>query len=117
LQVSDEALSSIFSSILGWHLSSQPFPAAARSLADPIIAATLQLYSAAATQLLPTPAKSHYTFNLRDFARVIQVCPSMRWRLILCAAWPQNTRDMPAGAHQHQLKAVGQGAVLCATED
>lgn len=38
--------------------------------------ASLQLYKEVQSMFLPTPAKCHYIFNLRDFAKVIEV----RWQ-------------------------------------
>lgn len=73
MQVSDDTLSTIFGTILEHHLSSQSFPGAVKAMCKDLVAATLAVYSAASTKLLPTPAKSHYLFNPRDFARVVQV--------------------------------------------
>ncbi|XP_066265764.1 dynein axonemal heavy chain 1-like isoform X1 [Branchiostoma lanceolatum] len=37
-----------------------------------LVDATIEMYNTIITQLLPTPAKSHYTFNLRDLSKVFQ---------------------------------------------
>ncbi len=76
VQVTNETLVTIFQTILSWHLETGGFPDSCRKLGPGIIAATLDMYSQSMAKLLPTPTKSHYTFNLRDFARVIQVLQS-----------------------------------------
>lgn len=37
-----------------------------------VVDSTIDVYNQIREQLLPTPSKPHYTFNLRDVARVIQ---------------------------------------------
>uniref|UniRef100_A0A667IFD0 Dynein axonemal heavy chain 3 n=1 Tax=Lynx canadensis TaxID=61383 RepID=A0A667IFD0_LYNCA len=65
----DDILTKIFSSIADWHFG-KGF--------DMLVQATMTIYKAAVENFLPTPSKSHYVFNLRDFSRVIQgvlLCP------------------------------------------
>ncbi|KAJ9472161.1 Dynein-1-beta heavy chain [Diplonema papillatum] len=64
------SMKKIFFSILRGFLS--VFDADVRGLCGPIIDATLECYDRIAKELKPTPAKSHYTFNLRDLSKVIQ---------------------------------------------
>jgi dynein heavy chain, axonemal len=71
---SDETMIRIFSTLLNTYLKTQSYPPDYFIFANNVVNATLQIYKEAANNLLPTPAKSHYIFNLRDFSRVILGC-------------------------------------------
>ena len=70
-EFNDTTMELIFNRIMSWHLD-KGFTPEVKALGQLIVSATLAVYKNALTNLLPTPAKSHYLFNLRDFARVIQ---------------------------------------------
>ena len=68
----DTTMKNIFGSILQWHFTSNNFAASVTNITSQLVSAILDVYQGAIVNLLPTPAKSHYVFNLRDFARVVQ---------------------------------------------
>lgn len=68
----EESLNLIFSSILTGFLKAYTFKSEIVSMADSVVSATLDIYNKISSELLPTPAKSHYTFNLRDVSKVFQ---------------------------------------------
>ena len=69
--MSDTSCVRIFDTILGATLQKSFSPEVAE-LSKPLTEATIAIYNTVRADLLPTPAKSHYTFNLRDLARVFQ---------------------------------------------
>uniref|UniRef100_A0A3B4A2Y1 Dynein axonemal heavy chain 12 n=1 Tax=Periophthalmus magnuspinnatus TaxID=409849 RepID=A0A3B4A2Y1_9GOBI len=71
---SDATMVRIFSNIVSFYLKNYEFAPEYFTIGNQIVTATLEVYKKTMENLLPTPAKSHYTFNLRDFSRVIQGC-------------------------------------------
>lgn len=67
----DDTLLRIFSSILHWFFGNNKFSENITKVENKIVQASRDIYKTAMEKLLPTPLKSHYTFNLRDFSKVI----------------------------------------------
>ncbi|XP_075239189.1 dynein axonemal heavy chain 7-like isoform X2 [Convolutriloba macropyga] len=71
----DEAMTRIFTKITEIYFKREDFSPEWLSIGGNIVAGTMEVYKQAMANLLPTPAKSHYVFNLRDFSRVVNgVC-------------------------------------------
>lgn len=66
----DESLETIYSDLVSaftQHTSPSIF-----NIAKQLAKATVALYRGVSNNLLPSPTKSHYTFNIRDVAKVFQ---------------------------------------------
>jgi dynein heavy chain len=68
---SDDTMQKIFTSIVDWHFA-RGFEPSFQRVGRLLIQASMQIYKKACEQFLPTPQKSHYIFNLRDFSRVVR---------------------------------------------
>lgn len=70
----EESLNRIFGTVVEWFYSRQstPFSQSIISMRNQLIEATISIFNRSCKELLPTPTKSHYTFNLRDLSKVFQ---------------------------------------------
>ena len=72
---SNASLNTIFNNVMDWNFMQHEKPAYGtpiRGLKEKIVLATIATYQELAIKFRPTPAKSHYTYNLRDVSKVFQ---------------------------------------------
>ncbi|XP_043925655.1 dynein axonemal heavy chain 17-like [Protopterus annectens] len=67
-----EALQSIYSTILSQHLASINCAMVVQKFYPQVISATLVLHQKVSTTFLPTAIKFHYVFNMRDLSNIFQ---------------------------------------------
>ena len=80
--------SRIFSSIVSAWLGQSQLPEW-EQLVPQLVNSTSSVYTTITTELLPTPTKSHYTFNLRDLSKVFQgmlMAPPKRLKVGMASA-------------------------------
>ena len=68
-----ESLSYIFSNVMEWFFlknTNPSFSKAIQGMKDSLVSTTIWIYRSIAEKFKPTPAKSHYTYNLRDVSKV-----------------------------------------------
>ena len=72
-------LTKIFSTLVEWWMRTKGLPEELYECQSCLVKGTTELYQTVQRELLPTPMKSHYTFNLRDVSKVFQgVCSTTK---------------------------------------
>jgi len=72
---SDDSLKFIFTNIMDWVFVSKAnpsWPGPVQALKEKIVELTIFIYMETQRKFKPTPAKSHYTYNLRDVSKIFQ---------------------------------------------
>ena len=71
-EATEGMLQTIFMSILGGFFKAWNFAEPVQALKEAMITSTIEVYMKIAKELRATPAKFHYSFNLRDVSKVVQ---------------------------------------------
>jgi len=66
------SINDIYGQMLDGRFTSQDFDASTLDVVGKLTNATIQLWRVMKSKMLPTPAKFHYVFNMRDLSRVFQ---------------------------------------------
>ena len=74
----------MFTAILGGFMDHQFGLDVKRALLRPMVEGSIEVYMRISQELLPTPAKAHYTFNLRDLSKVFQGMLMVKARQVAC---------------------------------
>lgn len=79
LEFDNQVLGRIYGKMIDWHISRERLRGTnSAEVLKGIVEATIDIFNFVQTSLKPTPAKSHYLFNLRDISRVVQGIHMMR---------------------------------------
>lgn len=72
---SQQVMENIYSSVMQWYILKNKQPSISDKIIgikDTIIKSTIQLFTSVNSTFKATPAKSHYSFNLRDITKIFQ---------------------------------------------
>ena len=67
---SETSMSTIFTTILNVYFKRVKYPDTVTTLTEKVVKASVNVFEKVCQEFLPTPSRSHYTFNLRDLAHV-----------------------------------------------
>ena len=96
---SEQSLERIFLAIFGGFLGVTAPLEISHKMLKPVVQSSIEIYQRLADEMLPTPNKSHYTFNLRDLGKVFQGMLMVRPTVV-------QTKDGLADLWVHECKRV-----------
>lgn len=109
-EFSEDSMSTIYTNLLLAGLKKNGFPTEIYETVTNIVTATVEIFRSATENLRPTPAKSHYIFNLRDFSRIIFGCAMMKKESV------ENDRSIFAKLWVHEVLRVMYDRLITETD-
>ncbi|CAC5424056.1 DNAH [Mytilus coruscus] len=103
---STRSLQHIYQVQLGRFFQEGEFATEVKEQLLPLVSASIAVYYRMGNNMLPTPAKSHYTFNLRDLSKVIQGLLQAHESVIV-------SKDNIAGLFAHEVTRVFHDRLIC----